>query len=301
MLLTVLLLCLVTLSKGGRAAPPPLTGPTVGDLMQKSQYTRSGPFVPSASSPQNPKPGDRRHPMSISIGGGGISIVDRREPQAGDAAPSGSREKGVDGSPTFAASPPPTPEATPSVAISPEASPSQVAPSPSPDPLVSSSPEPAAPAGPEPVASASPWDPNAQGGGNSSAFISKLQQMVIMLFLIGFLAFACLKAMSRYLPGMAPSGKRMKQLEVLERQSLAQGASVSLVRIGKKYLVVGQTEQNINTLCELSSDQLEPPAAEPAADKPVGAPVASMSFHGDILRHYLSIFPGFGPGSKGGA
>ncbi len=249
--------------------------------------------------------------MTVTFGGGGISVV--TEPQyiekgrrVEERRPTGEgRQSTVDSRqvPTFAASPGgPRPEVSPADAVaSPSPEPAAVA-SPSPEPAAAASPTPEAEAvaSPTPAAVATPWNPDAEGGGNSSIFISKLQQMVIMLFLVGFLAFATLKAMAKWLPGMATSGKRVKQLEVLERQALATGATVSLVRVGKKYLVLGQTEQNVNTLCELTEDQLEPaPQAAVAEKRPQAAPVPTLSFHGDILRHYLSIFPGFGAGRKG--
>ncbi|MCE7870092.1 hypothetical protein DYH09_06905 [bacterium CPR1] len=206
LLLTVLALCLLSLSRGGRAQPPPQR--TVGDLVT------------------------------------------------------------------------PTPAATSSVTAPPFVS------SPAP------SPAPQAP----PTSKTPAWNPEAQGEtSNSSIFVQKLQQMVIVLFLVGFLAYASLRMVARWLPGVGP-GKRLRQLEVLERQSLAQGASISLVRVGKKYLVVGQTEQNVNTLCELGSDQLAlpEPKAECESNAEASVQPAMPAPHGEILRHYLSIIPGLG-------
>lgn len=288
MLLSVLALCLITLSRGGRAQPPPLQGKTVGDLLQRvaaAPRTDPASSASSASPASSTSPAHQPHPLTIAFDERGISVFDHSKPGV-KASP----DTRSDVTPAVAATPSETatPPSTPAVAASPQSPP---------PPAETATPQPQATSTPRAEAS-HPWNPE-EGGGNSSAFIGKLQQMVIMLFLIGFLAFACLKAMGKYLPGLAAPGKRVKQLEVLERQALAQGATVSLVRVGKRYLVVGQTEQNVNTLCELSSDQLtEQPEAAP--EKPAPA-VASMSFHGDILRHYLSIFPGFGPGRKGDA
>ncbi len=148
-----------------------------------------------------------------------------------------------------------------------------------------------------PTSEAPGWTPDARGEtSNSSIFVQKLQQMVIILFLVGFLAYASLRMVARWLPGVGP-GKKLRQLEVLERQSLAQGASISLVRVGKKYLVVGQTEQNVNTLCELGADQLavaDSKAESEANVEGTTVPEAMPAPHGEILRHYLSIIPGLG-------
>lgn len=206
LLLAVLALCLLSLSRGGRAQPPPQR--TMGDLVAPTPTTTTSsvPTPPFVSSPASP-----------------------------------------------ASAPPPTDEA---------------------------------PA----------WNPDAQGEtSNSSIFVQKLQQMVIVLFLVGFLAYASLRMVARWLPGVGPA-KKLRQLEVLERQSLAQGASISLVRVGKKYLVVGQTEQNVNALCELGSDQLAipDPEIESASKAEAIVPQAVPAPHGEILRHYLSIIPGLG-------
>ncbi len=209
LLLTVLALCLLSLSRGGRAQPPPQR--TVGDLASPT---------PTASA------------TSLATG-----------PPA----------------PTFrSASPPP---------------PTQLS----------------------PTAEATAWSPDTRSDTtNSSIFVQKLQQMVIMLFLVGFLAFASLRMVARWLPGVSP-GKRVRQLEVIERQSLAQGASVSLVRVGKRFIVVGQTEQNVNTLCELTADQLESSTPEQAeAPAPPALAQQLPAPHGEILKHYLSIIPGLG-------
>ena len=63
----------------------------------------------------------------------------------------------------------------------------------------------------------------------------------------------------------APSGAR---LEVLGRKSLSRAASVAIVRVGERNLVVGVTSQSVTLISEIPTPELEPVAADLQTDTP---------------------------------
>ncbi|MEW6282865.1 MAG: flagellar biosynthetic protein FliO [Candidatus Eremiobacterota bacterium] len=157
-------------------------------------------------------------------------------------------------------------------------------------------------ASPTPAASpATYWSPAAQEGrGVQSAFVHKAQEAAFMLLVISLLAWVSLKLAQKWLPGLAPAARAQRRIEILDRQSLGGGAILSVVRVGQRYLVLGQTEHGVNTLAEVTPDDLTPPAPAPAAEPeaPEATPTPEKRAvgvqHSEILRHYMSIIPGLG-------
>jgi flagellar protein FliO/FliZ len=61
-------------------------------------------------------------------------------------------------------------------------------------------------------------------------------------------------------------GKRTAPLEVIARRGLSRGASVMVVRLGGRALVLGVTEQNVSVLAEVDPAELDAPGLDPGAD-----------------------------------
>lgn len=140
------------------------------------------------------------------------------------------------------------------------------------------------------------WAPN-------SGFAAQLQKISLMLVLMTGLIFVTLKLVNRYFPGLLRPGgaapRATPLMQVLEKQAVAPGINLAVVRIGTKHLVLGMTEHSVSTVCELSPEELaveETPAAEEEQAEPAARPDAVAVYRG-IFRQYLSIIPGMG-GSK---
>jgi flagellar biogenesis protein FliO len=108
---------------------------------------------------------------------------------------------------------------------------------------------------------------DATAGPNWADLITKVMIVVVLLFIT-------LRVLGRVGTGAQKSGGRM---EVLESRTLAPKASLHLVAIGDRRLVVGLTPSGMVSLAELDAAELETEeaAAVPAADAAPGAGAAT--------------------------
>ena len=82
-----------------------------------------------------------------------------------------------------------------------------------------------------------------------------LVRMVVSLaVVVGLLILLSRVAARRF------QGRSGSTIEVLHRQALGKAASVSIVSVAGRVLVLGTTEQQVNVLTELDPDALEPAA-----------------------------------------
>jgi len=133
----------------------------------------------------------------------------------------------------------------------------------------------------------------------SSGFVAQMQKISLMLVLMSGVIFVSLRLVNKFFPSLLKGGRagqRTPLMQVLERQSVAPGVNLAVVRVGSKTLVLGMTDHSVSTVCELSPDELAA-AAEPAEpevlEEEAAQPDASQVYRG-IFRQYLSIIPGMG-------
>lgn len=123
-----------------------------------------------------------------------------------------------------------------------------------------------------------------------------VRRMVFSLLGITLLIGLTLKALQKHLPGLAGKPKNA-WMNVLAREGISPTQSIALIQVGPRILLVGLSEHNMSTLCELSqsevSEMLAPPPL-PDNASPTEQPVPPKNVYADILRHYLSIVPGLG-------
>ena len=68
------------------------------------------------------------------------------------------------------------------------------------------------------------------------------------------------------------AGRAGSPIEVLHRQALSKSASVAVVSVAGRVLVLGTTEQAVSVLTELDPTSLDGPAEEPADRSPSSSP-----------------------------
>jgi flagellar biogenesis protein FliO len=65
--------------------------------------------------------------------------------------------------------------------------------------------------------------------------------------------------------GRGRGGRRPAPVEIVARRGLSRGASVTVVRLGSRTLVLGVTEHQVSLLTEIDPAELEPPAEDVVA------------------------------------
>ncbi len=94
-----------------------------------------------------------------------------------------------------------------------------------------------------------------------------LLALATVLFLVW--ALSRLAGRNRGVAGAKRSGAPGEaRLELLSRKSLSRTASVVVVRVGDRNLVVGVTPQSVTLITEVAASELEPGAAQLQADTP---------------------------------
>ncbi|RZS91438.1 flagellar protein FliO/FliZ [Motilibacter rhizosphaerae] len=88
--------------------------------------------------------------------------------------------------------------------------------------------------------------------------------LVQLVFALGAV-LALLLLVSKVL-GRAGSGRKGSNLEVLARRQLAKGASVAVVQVGSRALVLGVSEQGVRLLSEAEAAEFTAPVEETAED-----------------------------------
>ena len=73
------------------------------------------------------------------------------------------------------------------------------------------------------------------------------------------------------LGGRRFKGQEGAPVRVLHRQALSRNASVVVVSVGTRVLVLGTTEQQVQVLTELAPDELEVPQPLPQQSSPFGS------------------------------
>ena len=140
---------------------------------------------------------------------------------------------------------------------------------------------------PDPVAA---WAPD-------ELFLNKLQQVTVVCVFICLLASAVLWMVGKFSPSLIGKGRsRKKFVTVLERQSIGPNRAVHTLKVGNKILVVGMTDHNMQTLCEMTPEEYQA-AVAPEQEEPemeMAPAEAAKEGYGKILQHYLSILPKVG-------
>lgn len=136
---------------------------------------------------------------------------------------------------------------------------------------------------PDPVAA---WAPD-------DAFLKKFQQVTVVCVFICLLASGVLWMVGKFSPSVLKVRSRKKLVTVLERQSLGPNRAVHTLKVGNKILVVGITDHNMQTLCEMSPEEYQAAVSPEEQDSEVETlpAEAATEGYGKILRHYLSIIP----------
>ncbi len=149
-----------------------------------------------------------------------------------------------------------------------------------------------------PAAEGEAWKPDAAAAwGPDEAFFKKFQQVAVVCVFICLLASGVLWMMNKLSPSLITGRARKKFVTVLERQSIGPNRAVHTLKVGNKILVVGMTDHNMQTLCEMTPEEYEAAVAaeeEPATESEVPAAGAAREGYSKILQHYLSILPKVG-------
>jgi flagellar protein FliO/FliZ len=83
---------------------------------------------------------------------------------------------------------------------------------------------------------------------NSSVVGLMFRLILALVVVLGLLA--CFATVARRKPGALKSLRRMGAVEVVARQQLSRSASVQVVRLGERAIVLGVTEQQVSFLTE---------------------------------------------------
>ncbi len=139
-------------------------------------------------------------------------------------------------------------------------------------------------------------NPEVAGKASSLNFGSLVQKTLLSLVVIGALAWAVIVVLKK-ISASGASGKVQYMTEV-ERLHLGRDAAVSVIRIGPRALIVGQSGQGVETLAEYSEEEwaqiVEYQKAQ-ITDKEEGSDLLKPSpLHSEVLDNYLSILPGWG-------
>ena len=133
----------------------------------------------------------------------------------------------------------------------------------------------------------------------SQPFVKKLQSVTLILLVMTAFIGITLKGVQKYFPGVlaqAVAPKPGSLMNVIAKETVAPGFNLCLVEIGPKIMLLGLTEGSISTICELTPEELAKAREATQAPATPSAPQKQPSeVYRDILRHYLSIFPGMGP------
>ncbi len=99
---------------------------------------------------------------------------------------------------------------------------------------------------------------------DGSSYIAAIAQTIVSLVAVCAAAWWVLRWGARR--GLGGSGRGT--MTVLDRVALDARHTVTVVRIGKRVLVLGTSEQSVTLLTELREDELAPPeSAKPDAEK----------------------------------
>lgn len=138
---------------------------------------------------------------------------------------------------------------------------------------------------------------------SGSTFVSRLQNMLLVLTLVSLLVWALLRMLAPNLAGMAgrPGGRR-KLVNILERQSLGPGKGLVMIEVAGRHLLLGMTEQGVHTLAELTAEEIrvaqDVPEEAPAASVPA-PPEPTRNLLQEVLSKHLSAVPGLSSRQRG--
>lgn len=157
---------------------------------------------------------------------------------------------------------------------------------------------------PPPPTSQASWPPGEEGTApRGSSFVARLQGMLLVLTLVSLLVWAVLRLLAPSMTGMGRRpGSNRKLLNVLERQSLGPGKGLLVIEVAGRHLLLGMTEQSIQTLGELTAEEVraarevpDPPDPQPGTPAP-GAPRNLLQ---EVLAQHLSALPGLSSRQRG--
>lgn len=112
-----------------------------------------------------------------------------------------------------------------------------------------------------------------------------LGRLVLSLTVVLVLMTLAARAMRKYRIGLG-GRSRTTSVEVLARAGLGRHSSISVIRTGKRTLVLGVTDTAVNLLADLASEDLEELEPEAEWTRPTGGdrPVPSWSGFVATLR-----------------
>lgn len=98
----------------------------------------------------------------------------------------------------------------------------------------------------------------------TGGFGAQLARTSVALLLVCLAAWWLVRAAARR--GMLGAATRGSHMTVIERVSLDPRRALHLVRVGKRVLVLGASDEGLRTLAEIPADELDlPPTASPSA------------------------------------
>jgi flagellar protein FliO/FliZ len=102
-----------------------------------------------------------------------------------------------------------------------------------------------------------------------TSLLALLVRVVVSLGVVLGVMWAAAAVLRRSgVAGTAASGRRgpRRPVEVVTRHGLSRGASVTVIRLGGRALVLGVTDQHVTLLTEIDPAELDPPNIHTAPD-----------------------------------
>lgn len=103
--------------------------------------------------------------------------------------------------------------------------------------------------------------------GIKNTMAGSIIELVVLLIVFVLVLFASYYV-TKWIAKKGMPGNRAVNIELKESFRLNQNKTISILRVGKKYIVVGITRDHFEFLCEVSEDELDfsPPSGEKPGD-----------------------------------
>lgn len=92
--------------------------------------------------------------------------------------------------------------------------------------------------------------------GRETSFASSVLELVVLLIIFVLVLFASYYV-TKWIAKKGMPGNRQSNIEIIESFRLGQSKTIAIIRVGKKYLAVGMTKENMEVLCEVDMEDLE--------------------------------------------
>ena len=89
----------------------------------------------------------------------------------------------------------------------------------------------------------------------------------LTVFLVFLLVLALTYFTTRFVGSFQKAASFNKNFEAIETYKITNGKYLQLVRVGKKYVVIGIGKDSVNTICEISEEDIDLTDSKPQASE----------------------------------